>query len=182
MNGWKKFGKRRDIFPTSVLWWAFIVCFHEGEQLTLWVNIGRKSGSCIMCMFKKQNIKYCKLSGSFINYCQLHHQLAFYVLVLVVVSRCFDTATFSDDSSAVLNVCVAYDVNLQWDNWHCFFVPYRKHWRKCGACHNTGHWPNRDAAMGNASVNRIRKPDDFGGEGFRVHKCWTGTSIDLPSR
>ena len=78
------------------------VCFHEGEQVTFPVKIGRKSDSCIMFMFKKQNIKYCKLNGSCIHYCQLYHQHTFYALLLVTVSRYFDTATFSYDSSVVL--------------------------------------------------------------------------------
>ena len=99
----KEIGKEKRYFPYFLFVMSFqCVCFCEGEKLTLPVKIGRKSDSCIMFMFKKQNIKYCKSSGSCIHYCQLYYQHTFYTLLLVIVSGYFDTATFSYDSSAVL--------------------------------------------------------------------------------
>jgi hypothetical protein len=50
-------------------------------------------------------------------------------------------------------------------------VPCRKHWRQCRSGHNTGHWSHWDAAVGHASVDRIRESDDISGEGFGVYKC-----------
>jgi len=50
-----------------------------------------------------------------------------------------------------------------------YFYNYREQWRKCRSGHNTGHWAHGNAAVGHASVNRIRESDDISRKSSGVH-------------